>query len=281
MKAAPKVIPAQARGSDRRIESRPGQIDWRVNTRFYEFLGTNFDPLTPMQTLSRCKWMTLDHSFRYIVTPNVDHIVRLTKEPDVFKPLYEASWISVCDSRILEAMANFCGIPLKAVPGSDLTLQLFDNVITDTDVINVIGADASIVEDIKTKYGLTKINHYEPPMGLRHKPDAVADTAEFIANHPARYTFICVGSPQQEMIAKACLVRGDCIGLGLCVGASLDFLTGRVKRAPKWMQNARLEWLYRLASEPRRLWKRYLIDGPRIFLIWARWTVRKKVSTDY
>ncbi len=270
------IIPSLARGEDRRAAKRPGHADWRVNPRSYRFIGAIFDPLTPMQTLARAKWMTDRHGFRFIVTPNVDHLVRVAKEPEVFNPLYDASWLSVCDSRILELLANFSGIPLKAVPGSDLTQQLFDNVITYDDSITVIGADDEIIEKMKSLYGLTKINHYEPPFGLRHKPDEVAKAAEFIAANPARYVFICVGSPQQEMIAKACLDRGDCVGLGLCVGASLEFLTGRVKRAPKWMQRSRIEWLFRLASEPKRLWKRYLIEGPKIFWLWMKWSVKRK-----
>lgn len=268
-------VPTLARGQDRRTDERPDQTDWRINPRSYEFIGATFDPLTPVQTLSRAKWMTVDHGFRFIVTPNVDHLVRVSKEPDVFNPLYAASWLSVCDSRILELLAKFSGIPLKAVPGSDLTQQLFDNVITAEDTITVIGADAEIIETVKSLFGLDKINHYEPPFGLRHKPTEVAKTAEYIAANPARYVFICVGSPQQEMVAKACLDRGDCVGLGLCVGASLDFLSGRTKRAPKWMQKARIEWLHRLASEPKRLWKRYLLDGPKIFWLWVKWSMRR------
>lgn len=269
------IVPTLARGEDRRDNRRPGQTDWRVNPRSYEFVGATFDPLTPMQTLARAKWMTVDHGFRFIVTPNVDHLVRVAKEPEVFNPLYEASWLSVCDSRILEMLANFSGVPLKAVPGSDLTQQLFDNVITADDSITVIGADVEIIETVKRIYGLHQINHYEPPFGLRYKPDEVTKTAEFIAENPSRYVFICVGSPQQEMIAKACLDRGDCVGLGLCVGASLDFLSGRTKRAPKWMQRIRMEWVFRLASEPKRLWKRYLIEGPKIFWLWAKWSMKR------
>ena len=269
-------VPPLPRGFDRRSEKRAGQQDWRVNPRSYEFIGATFDPLTPMQTLARAKWMTAQHGFRYIVTPNVDHLVRFHKEPEVYGPLYAASWLSVCDSRILELLAKISGLPLSAVPGSDLTQQLFDNVITPTEPINVIGADEQIIAKMKEIYGLQTINHHQPPMGLRNKPEAVAATAEFIAQNPARYTFICVGSPQQEMVAKAALERGDCVGLGLCVGASLEFLTGRVKRAPMWMQKTRLEWLFRLASEPKRLWKRYLVEGPRIFWLWLKWGFRKK-----
>jgi len=236
MSAVKKILPPQPRGVDRRSEPRTDQKDWRVNQRSYEFIGATFDPLTPMQTLARAKWVTNNHGFRYIVTPNVDHLVRLHKESDVYGPLYETSWLSVCDSRILELLAKFSGIPLSAVPGSDLTGQLFDNVITPTEPINVIGADDEIIAKLKEIYGLTTINHHQPPFGMRHKPEAVAAAAQFIADNPARYTFICVGSPQQEMVAKAALERGDCVGLGLCVGASLEFLAGRIKRAPKWMQ---------------------------------------------
>ncbi len=278
MSAIKKILPPQPRGVDRRSEPRTEQQDWRVNQRSYDFIGATFDPLTPMQTLARAKWVTRNHGFRYIVTPNVDHLVRLHKEPEVYGPLYAASWLSVCDSRILELLAAFSGIPLKAVPGSDLTGQIFDNVIRPDEPINVIGADAEIIAQLKSIYGLTALHHHAPPMGLRNKPDAVAAAADFIHKHPARYTFICVGSPQQEMVAKAALERGDCVGLGLCVGASLEFLTGRIKRAPKWMQHYRLEWLFRLGSEPGRLWKRYLVEGPKIFWLWVKWSFRPNAS---
>ena len=105
-------VPALARGEDRRKSRRFGHTDWRIDPRSYEFVGATFDPLTPMQTLARAKWMTANHGFRFIVTPNVDHLVRVAKEPEIFNPLYDASWLSVCDSRILELLANFSGICL-------------------------------------------------------------------------------------------------------------------------------------------------------------------------
>jgi exopolysaccharide biosynthesis WecB/TagA/CpsF family protein len=268
------LIPPVPRGVDRRCELRDGK-DWRVNPRSYNFCGAIFDPLTPAQALARCKWMTVGHGFRYIVTPNVDHLVRLNKEPDLYTSLYNGSWLSVCDSRILELLARFTGIPLNAVPGSDLTAQIFENILKPDEPVNVIGGDDDVIAKVIERYGLTKVNHHQPPMGLCNKPEAVAACAEFIAKNPARYTFICVGSPQQEMVAKAASDRGDCAGLGLCVGASLDFLAGKQKRAPRWMQYLRLEWFYRLSSEPRRLWRRYLVDGPKIFWIWAKWLVRR------
>jgi len=203
--------------------------------------------------------------------------VRLWRETKTYKPLYDGAGLSVCDSRILEILAKFSGIPLSPVPGSDLTAQLFKHEIKPDEPVNVIGGDGEIINDLRENFKLTQLNHHEPPWGLKNKPEAIAAAAEFVAANPARFTFICVGSPQQEMVAQACEARGDCRGTGLCVGASLEFLTGRIKRAPLWMQKARLEWLHRLASEPKRLWKRYLLDGPKIFWIWLRWTCGKRL----
>jgi exopolysaccharide biosynthesis WecB/TagA/CpsF family protein len=108
-------------------------------------------------------------------------------------------------------------------------------------------------------------------MGLKQKPEAIVKAAAFAAAQPSRFTFICVGAPQQELIAYAIAQRGDAMGVGLCVGAALEFLSGQTQRAPVWMRKAGLEWLYRLASEPGRLWKRYLVTGPKVFSLFAAW----------
>jgi exopolysaccharide biosynthesis WecB/TagA/CpsF family protein len=74
-----------------------------------------------------------------------------------------------------------------------------------------------------------------------------------------------VGAPQQEQIAYQLLQRNRARGLALCLGASLNFVTGLERRAPVWMQRMGAEWLYRLMQDPKRLGKRYLVRGPRIF----------------
>ncbi len=273
-----KIIDSNGSGEPRRL-NKPQTKDMKRNTSVYEFLGTRFQPLTADQTLERAAWVTAEHGFRYLVTPNVDHIVRLAREPDVFKPLYGSAWLSVCDSRILELMAKFVGIPLSAVPGSDLTRRIVEEIAEADTPMTVIAGNENVAKVVAEKYGLTKIKVHVPPMGLRHKPDAVKACADFIAANPSRYHFICVGSPQQEMIAKAALERGDCMGLGLCVGASLDFLAGYQTRSPKWMQRARLEWLYRLCKEPKRMWRRYLLDGPSVFFIYAEWILKSRGKT--
>jgi UDP-N-acetyl-D-mannosaminuronic acid transferase (WecB/TagA/CpsF family) len=83
-----------------------------------------------------------------------------------------------------------------------------------------------------------------------------------------------VGSPQQEIIAKKLKERGTARGLALCVGASIDFITRAERRAPPWMRKSGLEWLFRLIQNPKRLANRYLVRGPRIFLLLPRIELR-------
>ena len=78
----------------------------------------------------------------------------------------------------------------------------------------------------------------------------------------ADYTFLAVGSPQQEILAARVAEVGDARGVGLCVGASIEFLTGAQKRAPRVLRYLALEWAYRLACNPRRLGRRYVVESP-------------------
>jgi N-acetylglucosaminyldiphosphoundecaprenol N-acetyl-beta-D-mannosaminyltransferase len=255
---------------DRRRKPR-GTADRRQQNRYVWFLNATFDRIDFNQTVERIDERPAKSPFKFVVTPNVDHLVRLQTEPDWVRKLYAQAWLTVCDSRILELIATISGESVAVTPGSDLTRALLENHIDPKEPVTVIGANAQTIAAVTARYGLHDVRWYEPPMGLRHNLLAIEQCAEFVANNPARFVFFCVGSPQQEMIARACLQRGDCEGTGLCVGASLDFLAGKVRRAPQWMQRARLEWLYRLLSEPKRMWRRYLVDGPKIIFVWWKW----------
>lgn len=270
---SPPAPPPSAK-PDRRRKGR-GEPDRRQKNRYLWFLNATFDSIDFAQTLARINQRPAVCDFRFVVTPNVDHLVRLQTEPNWVRKLYKQAWLTVCDSRILELIAMLSGEKINVTPGSDLTRQLFETAIRPEEDITIIGGSAKTVEAVKKRYKLQNIHWYDPPMGLRKNLLAVEQCAEFVAKNPSRFTFICVGSPQQEMIARACLRRGDCEGTGLCVGASLEFLAGKIQRAPQWMQKLRLEWLFRLGSEPKRMWRRYLIDGPKIALIWWQWRKAK------
>jgi UDP-N-acetyl-D-mannosaminuronic acid transferase (WecB/TagA/CpsF family) len=113
--------------------------------------------------------------------------------------------------------------------------------------------------------GITAVAHYDPPLGFDRDPLAMRAAVDFVLAHPARFVFLAVGSPRQEMLAAAICATGRATGVGLCIGASLEFIAGGRPRAPQWMQHAGMEWLHRLIQQPRRMAWRYLIDSPAIF----------------
>ena len=235
------------------------------------FLGLDFSGLDLDQAVDAvAARASIDGAFAYVVTPNVDHVVSLSSEP-ARRPLYEAAWITLNDSNILKRLGKRVGLSLPVATGADLAERLFDNVIDRREPITIIGGDKAMVEALKSRYALTDVRWHRAPMGLKQKPEAIVKAAAFAAAQPSRFTFICVGAPQQELIAYAIAQRGDATGVGLCVGAALEFLSGQTQRAPVWMRKAGLEWFHRLASEPGRLWKRYLVTGPRVFSLFAAW----------
>jgi exopolysaccharide biosynthesis WecB/TagA/CpsF family protein len=204
--------------------------------------------------------------YGYVVTPNVDHLIRYY-EDSTFRAQYRAADFILMDSRFAARLVRLLkGVRLPVCTGSDLTAQLFAHVVQPTDRIVMIGGSAEQAEQIAAKHGLTNLRHHNPPMGFIKDPAAVEECLRFIESaSPFRFCFLAVGSPQQETIAQALRTRGTARGLALCIGASLNFITGVEKRAPLWMQRMALEWLYRLLQDPRRLARRYLIRGPRIF----------------
>lgn len=240
------------------------------------FLGLDFQPMTAEDAGSKlAREASKDTDFTYVVTPNVDHMVRLDRE-QALRPLYDRAGLILNDSRILELLAKRDGLVFPASPGADIVEFLFRHRIDPAEPIVIVGCSGDDVRVITEQFGLKNVRWHDAPMGLKKKPEAVAACAAFMAENPARFHFLCVGSPQQEMVAWAAAKRGDVKGIGICCGASLDFLSGKTDRAPGWMRSLRLEWLHRLMSEPRRLAKRYLLDGPAILRIWRRHRNLKK-----
>lgn len=241
-----------------------------------EFLGLDYDPLDTAQTLAWLAGRSADAPFAYLITPNVDHVVRLSRraENDPVWSAYRDAALCLCDSRILAKLAALRGVKLALAPGSDLTALMFARGFEPGDRICIVGGDESMIADIRARWPEQEWLHHQPPMGLLANPQAIAAAATFVMDARARYTFLAIGSPQQELLAQSILRAGEAVGTGLCVGASIEFVTGRKQRAPKWMQRLSIEWLHRLASEPGRMWRRYLVEGPRIALLTWRWRRR-------
>jgi N-acetylglucosaminyldiphosphoundecaprenol N-acetyl-beta-D-mannosaminyltransferase len=238
------------------------------------FLGLAFTDLTLDTAADRIEAAVTADRFSYVVTPNVDHRVRLdalagTPRGDELWSAYRAADLCLCDSRILARLARLFGKHLAVVPGSDLTARLLGS-IEEKSPVAVIGSDAAAIVALKTRYGLTDVVHHVPPMGMLDSAGAMASALDFMRDAGPRLFFLAVGSPQSEILCYRAGLSGQCRGVALCIGASIDFLTGRQRRAPIWVQRIGCEWLYRLIADPGRMWRRYLVEGPKIFRIALR-----------
>jgi exopolysaccharide biosynthesis WecB/TagA/CpsF family protein len=227
------------------------------------FLGVDFDN----GTVDSATEEILSHvrqPFRFIVTPNVHHVVQLHEPGNVLKAKYADAWRVYCDSRVLRGLARLCGLNLTVVTGSDLTAGLIARASDMKLKVAIVGPSASECAILQQRYPGLQISSHTPRMGFIESEADVQRCIEFVAASGTDLTFLAVGMPQQEILAQRLTEHSDARGVGLCIGASIDFLTGKQQRAPRWIQSMGLEWLHRLLSNPRRLARRYLIECPKI-----------------
>lgn len=207
--------------------------------------------------------------YGYVVTPNVDHVIK-RMDGRVEAEVYDGAALKVCDSRILAHLARLRGKRLSVYPGSDMTADLLASGHDLT--IGVFGPDRAAFDDLAARYPGRRFTFIEAPMLTPGTPGWIA-AVDAAARADWDVLLACVSFPKQEMFAHALRAAGRERGVTLCVGASVDFLTGRQQRAPRIFQQLSLEWLHRLLSQPRRMFRRYVIEGPAIF----GWFVRTEV----
>jgi N-acetylglucosaminyldiphosphoundecaprenol N-acetyl-beta-D-mannosaminyltransferase len=239
------------------VDLLPVRHEFHAGKARRDFLGAPFDPVSSDQALDALRDAGEDARFRYVVTPNVDHVVRLNQNGSL-RPAYDHAWMTLCDSRPITMIGRLLRHPLPHVTGSDLTVSLFRSVLRDGDRITLIVGDQGIAQRVASAYPTLRLRTHVPPQGVLDKPDALQACVEFAAAEPSRFTFIAIGSPQSEKIAYALSHHPNARGVGLCIGAALEFLVGSKPRAPRWMRRVGLEWVHRMASDPKRLWRRYV-----------------------
>jgi N-acetylglucosaminyldiphosphoundecaprenol N-acetyl-beta-D-mannosaminyltransferase len=203
--------------------------------------------------------------FRYVVTPNVQHMVRFLEHPERMRPLYDPAWRVLCDSRVLSRFARLDGLSLPVSTGSDLTAHLLQRAARTNVSVAIVGPIDDDLARLRQLLPGLKFTSYAPPFGFIDAPAEVAKVVQFVLTARAPLVFLAVGTPQQEMLARQLAQVPGARGVGLCIGASIDFLTGRQQRAPVLMQRLGVEWLHRLVTNPRRLAHRYFVECPKIF----------------
>ena len=238
-------------------------------------LGLDYADIGLAQAVAWCLKRDRTLEFTYVVTPNADHLARLRRRPELL-PLYRQAELCLLDSRLLRNMAWLFRLPApQAVTGADLTEAVLQALSARGGTVMVIGMEERRVEALRYRFGGLRFAHHNPPMRFADDPRAMAEAVRFVCTYPTDIVLLAVGSPQQEILANAIQRSREASGIGLCIGAAALFSAGALRRAPPWMQRAGLEWAHRLAHEPRRMARRYLISDPPVLAALIREAFRR------
>ena len=227
-----------------------------------KFLNTEIDNLTFEEAISRAEELIRSNRFSYVVTPNVDHIVQLEKSEE-FREAYKNASLILTDGKPLIWISKFLKKPIsEKISGSDFFPEIAQLAATKGYRIFLLGADEGVGDlakrNLEKKFpGLVISGVYSPPYGFEKDIVELRKIQKLINNSETDILAVGLGAPKQELFLYNCLKNKSLNAmLALGIGATIDFEAGNVTRAPRWMSNYGLEWLYRLLKEPRRLYKR-------------------------
>ena len=236
--------------------------------------GMPIENVTLSEALARIDERIASGAGGYVVTPNVDHVCRFHRDPR-FRRSCEESFLRLADGTPLIWASRLFGDPIKEkLSGSDLVYWLAEHAAARGHSLFLLGAAEGVAdaaaEKLQALYpGLRIAGTYSPPMGFDRDPATGAETQRLVKDSGAKLCYVALGAPKQEFwMQSAARIPGMPVMLG--IGASLDFIAGRARRAPLILQKAGLEWFWRLCMEPRRLWRRYLIDDSYFLVLLFR-----------
>lgn len=204
--------------------------------------------------------------WRSVVTPNVDHLVRYREHPSEAE-VAERAWMLLPDGTPIVWSSRLLRKPLHSrLTGSDLFAQLWPRLVTDRIPVVVVSPNAEVSEKLEAEHDLCRC--VDPPFFDVDDVDAldrlVDDIDRAVGETDAAFVFVCLSQPKTHAMGERLRVKwGDPLvrqPIVMLIGAAAEFYVGVRDRAPAWMGRMGLEWLHRLAGDPRRMARRYLVD---------------------
>lgn len=228
-----------------------------------KILNVEIDNITQEELLAQLKKGVL-------VTPNVDDIMKHQRDEEFHLYASQAEFC-VCDSKIVLLASKFLGKSLKqAIPGSGFFPEYCEYHKNDDIKIFLLGAKDGVGEEAKRRINQRigreiVVGSYSPPFGFEKDEKECEHIVEILSKSSANVVLVGLGNPKQTKWIYKYKDRLSNIDVFLALGATIDFEAGNVKRAPKLVQKLALEWLYRLYKEPKRMYRRYLIEDMPFF----------------
>lgn len=231
------------------------------------------DTVTFDQALDRIARLVARGRGGAVFTPNVDHVVKAETHV-AFREAYERADLCLADGMPILWAARLLGSPLpEKVSGSDFVLPLVRLAASRGWRVYLLGAAPGVAEEagarMTREIGVEIVGTASPTVGLDGSCEQPEQVVREIVEARPDLVLVAFGAPKQELwIDRFGEQIAPAVAMG--VGGTLDFIVGRTRRAPAWMSQAGLEWLFRLAQEPRRMWRRYLVEDPRFVAVVAR-----------
>jgi N-acetylglucosaminyldiphosphoundecaprenol N-acetyl-beta-D-mannosaminyltransferase len=230
--------------------------------------------LTMMESVNRIHDMIREKQTSYVVEVNVDVVMKMEKDPYLKKISDEAD-LTLVDGQPLVWISKMKGnTPIREkISGSDLVPELLDELSRETRSVFILGGlgdtAKKAAKKVKKHYpGMSIAGTYAPPLGFEKDAKEIEKINHLVAKTHPDLLLACFGCPKQEKWIYENYKKCGAI-VSVCAGATVDFLAGNIKRAPRWISQCGLEWFYRFLKEPRRLFKRYFIDDMGIVkLVW-------------
>ncbi|WP_203135824.1 WecB/TagA/CpsF family glycosyltransferase [Microbacterium sp. JZ31] len=212
-----------------------------------------------------------------VASINLDHLHHFGRHtnPEASPAGGPVEWLNLIDGAPIAAHAKReTGQPYPKLSGSDLVVEVLRLAAARGLSVAVLGGDPAVTEPLRDRLGTEWpgarfAGHWTPPREQLATADGAAQVAEEIRAAGPDILLVCLGKPRQEQWIEQYGARSGA-GVLLAFGAVVDFLAGRVARAPGWISRAGLEWAWRLMLEPRRLANRYLVQGPPAYLALRR-----------
>lgn len=231
-------------------------------------LNTYINNLTMSETVEAIEKMIEEERKSYVVAINVDVVMKIESD-SYLKEIVDNADMVLVDGKPLVWISKLYGKPLKAkISGSDLVPILCEVSAQKGYRMFIIGGKDGIAEQAKKrleeKYpDIEIVGTYAPPMGFEKDKKELNKINDMISEVKPDLLITCFGCPKQEKWIYENINRYDA-KVSVCAGATVDFLAGNVKRAPRWMSEHGLEWFYRFLQEPKRMFRRYFIDDVKI-----------------
>lgn len=244
------------------------------------FMNTEIDNYTMDEAVDAIDRLIQKDKNGYVVTPNIDHIVKLETDT-LLQQVYANADIILTDGKPMIWMSRWYGTPIKEkVSGSDLFPRLCELAAAKEYRIFLLGAAEGVAAraaaNLQKKFpGLMIAGTYSPPFGFEKDEKELNHIIQVVTEAKPHILVVGLGCPKQEKFIYK--YRNDLkVPVSLGLGASIDFEAGIIKRAPKWMADHGFEWLYRVVQDPKRLMRRYFIDDVKIIKMFFKYRLQTK-----